>query len=187
MTGAEKIKGKILEEAKAEAEKIMAGAKKEVERIHKRSEKECQDYSQEKKRDLERNVRLFESKTLAQERLKVKRQFLKERETIITELLGAAAEGIDHSSKAYSACMKMMVAQNLKSLTGKVKVSCNAGDRALVKRLIKGRVTIAVADVAGGLIFEDSSGKRIDETLGIRTERLMDLIRQMAVETLGGQ
>ena len=184
MNGAEKIKEKILKEAKDEADKLIKQAKTEAEKINERNKKTEGDYSDKRKNEIKKAVNLFKDKTLAQSRLKVRREYLAERETIIDNLLKGSLSSINPSSKDYEAYLKKIIDNNLKFLSDDIKIYCSNQDKSLVKKLIGKKASIEVTKIDGGLLLEDSNGKRVDETLAVKIERVKDRIRQVIVKKI---
>ncbi len=183
MNGAEKIKNKILEEAKNEVEKILVESKEGEEEIRSKNMKSEKEYASSRRDDMKRSVKLYKDKTLAQSRLKVKREYLAERENIVESFLIEGLKDIDHSSKEYSSYLKVLIEKSVKILSGDITVFCNKNDKSIVKK-ISGDLKLDVANINGGLIFEDSIGGKIDESLDSKMERKMDELRRVIVKNI---
>lgn len=176
-SGIDKIKTKILGDADAEVKKVKEAAREEVSKIAKKNKDEQKEY---KAHFEERTIALVESfkqKTLAQARLDAKKSILQEREALIDEAIASIVEKLDRKEKAYERYLAESIKENKAFLSGKITITCNKADKALVERLEKG-AKIVEGELDGGLIFEDSKGKRIDESIDALLSRKRDEIRQ---------
>tara|TARA_Y100000310_G_C20412027_1_gene682485 strand:- start:81 stop:638 length:558 start_codon:yes stop_codon:yes gene_type:complete len=184
MNGAENIKNKILEEAKKEADKISAEAKVEEEKILSNNKKEEESYTKKREDEIEKEVKLFKDKTLAQARLKSKRAYLAERETIIEKYVKEGIKSIGPTSKDYQEYIKKILTKNIKLLSGEITVFCNKKDEPLIKKLIGDKAKVVTARLTGGVTLEDSSGIKIDESIDSKVERVKDKLRQKIVKAI---
>ncbi len=183
MNGAEKIKNKILEEAKQESDNILEEAKTQEEKINNQNKNSEKEYASNRRNDVQKSVKLYKDKTLAQSRLKVRRIYLGEREKIVEDFLQEALKSISHSSKEYSTFLKNIIDKSMKQLSGDITIYCSKADKTLAKKLTP-NATIEISKISGGLIFEDSSGKRIDESISSKVERIKDKLRENIVKSI---
>lgn len=183
MKGIEKIKKKIMAEAAAEVKKTRDVAKQEASRIRKRNKEERDAYERRYKERSAALVESYKQKTLAQARLDAKKEGLQKREELIDAFISEVLEELDHAGKAYERLLQELFKENLPYLEGSVTITCAERDVSLVKRLTtKGEVRTS-KELSGGLLLEDGSGKRIDESLDAILGRKRDEIRQ-AVATI---
>ena len=193
--GLEKIKQKIMEDAKTIVKEIMNAAKKESDKINETNKSNAEAYKKRAQEKLKSDVKLFINKTMAQARLKSRRVYLEKREKLMESLIEHVLTKFERKSKDYEKYLETIIAKNLKYLTGDVSIFCNKKDLSLVKSLdekIKkaddskiSNIKIKEADIIGGLILEDSEGKRINESIDSKFERVKQKIRQDVIKLLG--
>ena len=180
--GAEKIKDKILKEANHEADKAIKHAEEEAKTILYNNKALLSSFKKKRESEIDSSVKLFKDKTLAIARLKSKREFLSEREQIIDRFIHDFMEKIDHKSADYKDYLKKVLEESLSNLSGEITVYCNKCDMnavdGLCKSLGKDGVYIKPSDIEGGLIFENRSGERINESISSRLERIRGELRQ---------
>ncbi|MFH2028009.1 MAG: V-type ATP synthase subunit E [Nanoarchaeota archaeon] len=179
---AEKIKNKILQEANNEANKILDQAKKEAKSIGAENKKQESAYEKKRQEEIDKEIKLYKDKTMAQARLRLKREFLAEREQIINQLIEEGAKSIDHSSAEYKKYLKNIIDDNLDLLSSDVIIYCNKKDKTLVKNMTD--KDIKDIDIDAGIVIEDSEGKRIDESMSAKLHRLQDTLRQKIMKKL---
>ena len=66
----------------------------------------------------------------------------------------------------------------------KITIYCNTKDKTTVSAALK-TATVKSTDMAGGVILEDESGKRVDESIEARSARLRAEMRRQAVVIMG--
>lgn len=184
MEGVEKIKNKILSDAKKEADKILNEAKKEVAEIEKEKQKQLDIIKKKRETEIKQAVKLYKDKTIAQARLKAKREYLDKREEIIDKYVREVILKIDRKSNDYKNFLKNIIDQNINLLSGEITIYCNKKDIALLKSMNISS-SLKESNIEAGIIFEDSTGKRIDETISSRLERRKDKIRRGIIKILG--
>lgn len=184
MKGIEKIKNKILSDARKEAGKILNEAKKEVEGIEKEKQKQLEAIKKKRETEIKQAVKLYKDKTIAQARLKAKREYLEKREEIIDKYVKEVILNIDRKSSDYKNFLRNIIDQNINLLSGEVTIHCNKKDIALLKSM-NINSALQESNIEAGIIFEDSTGKRIDETINSRLERRQNKIRQDIIKILG--
>lgn len=177
MKGMEEIKGKIRTEADAAAKAELAAAKEQVKQLNAKQKAFQNDY---RSRYEERTKALADGlmqRRLAQARLEVKKEFLQAREEIINELIGEVLKELDRKSDGYERYLESTLA-NLDHLA-KATVRCSKEDLKAVERLVGDKAAVRTDEkLTGGLVFEDTTGKRIDSSIATLLERRRDAIRK---------
>jgi|TARA_B100001971_G_C18099202_1_gene487858 vacuolar-type H+-ATPase subunit E/Vma4 len=180
--GAEKIKNKILKEANNEADKIIKQAEEEAKKINDKNKAQLSDFKKNRGSEISASIKLFKDKTLAIARLKSKREFLSMREQIINRFIQDFLAKINRKSANYKDYLKKILEESLGSISGETTVYCNKEDMNTVNELCnsfgKDKVYIKPKDIDGGLMFENKSGERINESLSSRLERIKGELRQ---------
>lgn len=172
--GIDKIKKKILADADAKVKRIKAATTKEVTKISAQHKKERERYKERYEEQTAALVQSYKQKSLAQARLDAKKRNLREREKLIDAFVTEVITMRD--ARGYERFLKKIIKENLAEL-GRVTISCAKRDVAIVEKLAP-KVDVRVTDIDGGLIFEDASGKRVDESLQALLSRRRDEIRQ---------
>lgn len=190
--GLQKIKQKITSDAEKTVKGIMDEAKKEAGKINEANKKQADDHRKRSEDRLKSEINLFINKTMAQARLKSKREYLEKREKLMENIISQALTKFDRKSKQYSQYIESVLEKNLLSLKGDVSIICNKSDVALVKSKIEkmklqniNKIKIKESLIPGGLVFEDSEGKKINESIESKFERTKQTIRQRVIKTLG--
>ncbi len=185
MDGIEKIKRKIAADAAAEAKKVAKAAKQEATLIKKRGKERRAELVARHEERMSSLLENHRQKTLAAARLDAKKTVLAERERLIEILIEESIRSIDHAGDAYRRFLERTLANALPRLTGDgITIRCAQQDIALVSRLAT-RANILAAPLEGGVILEDASGRRIDESLRAVIARRRDTLRQEAAAILG--
>ena len=193
--GLEKIKQKIMADAKTNVKKIMDETKKEADKINEANKSNAEAYKKKAQEKLKSDVKLFINKTMAQARLKSRRVYLEKREKLMESLIEDVLTKFERKSKDYEEYIEKILANNLSYLMGDVSIFCNKKDHSLVKSLVDNikrgdeskisNIKIKEADIIGGLILEDSEGKRINESIDSKFERVKQKIRKEIIKLLG--
>ncbi|MDD9953475.1 MAG: V-type ATP synthase subunit E [Candidatus Woesearchaeota archaeon] len=178
MKGIEKIKKKIMADASKEASSARAAARKEAKGLQQKHKTQHDEYKEHFNERTKALVASLQQKSLAQARLDVKKSILQKREEIIDENIATVVDKLDHGSKNYERFLKSMIDANLAHLSGNITVHCSKDDVSLAKQLLADKATVKEADLTGGLVFEDASGKRVDASLSAVLEAKKDTIRQ---------
>lgn len=178
-TGIENITEKIVAETDAEAKRIKETAKRETAKVEKQSKARQEEH---KRRFDERTEVLLASltqKSLAQARLEVKKRHLRKREELIDGFIGDVFAEMDRKGKEYERFIAAILAENLAHLSGAITITCAKQDVPLAIKLAKD-ASVKAGNVDGGIILEDATGKRIDESFDALLARKRDAIRQAA-------
>lgn len=193
--GLQKIKQKIKEDAEKNVKQIVGEAQKEVNIINEANMKEAEAYKDKAEEKLKLDVKLFINKTLAQARLKSRRACLEKREKLMTGIIEEVLAKFNRNSKEYKQYMEKIIAEDLNCLAGDVTMFYNKKDLNLVKSLA-GRakenpenpqiknIKIKESQLIGGLILEDSEGKRINKSIDSKFDRTKQKIRQGVIKIL---
>ncbi len=187
--GLEKIKSKIIADAKKNASYIVNKAKKEVETINSSNKKEAEEHNKNMEKKIESDIALFINKTMAQARLKSKRLHLEKRETLMNGLIEEVLSGFDRKSTTYHNYLESLLVNNLGYLTDEVIVYCNKKDVSLVLPIVDKvknnqefsqikNIEIKEDDISGGITLQDSNGKKINESIKSKFDRVKQEIRQ---------
>ncbi|MFH1590591.1 MAG: V-type ATP synthase subunit E [archaeon] len=180
--GFTKIKDKILAEAKSEGQVVIDEAKKVSAGNLERAKKEAAIIREDEGKRLEHDIKLFIDKTVALARLEEKKRFIERREDIISGMIESAVKDI-RKSKDYGKYLKDTIKTSASQLGKGLVVWCNKADVSAVKSAassLKIKAETKAGDMVAGVILEDSSGKRIEETIEARLERNRDEIRKAA-------
>lgn len=186
MEGVNKIKDKIRNDAEEQVKEIMAESDKEVAKVKSMSKKEMDDYQKSFEERTKAMVLLYEQKTLAQARLKVKKNTLQKREEIINNSLEKSKKLLKGTK--YKQLIETLIKNAVKDLSKELMVSCSKSDSKTVKDICESEglnAEVKEVEISGGVILEDSEGKRIDESLSLIIDRKKDTIRQKVVKALG--
>lgn len=187
MEGTEKIKEKIIEEANAEIKKSNDEVKAEVEEIKKEARETIAGIKKKIEEEKEHEIKLFNDKTLAQARLKGKRKYLETREGIMDSFIEKGAEEAVKKGE-YKKFLDGLVKKNKDLLGEGVTVCCSPKDMSVVNKILhelKLKNKVKAVEIDGGIILEDSEGKRINESLASILERKRDELRSKIVNMLG--
>jgi len=183
MKGIDKIKNKIISDANAEIKGIDKEIDSQIDEIKEKNRKVLDDLKTTGNKQKQQEIKLFKDKTLAQSRLKVKRNYLETREQIIVEFIEKSAEqAIGHAD--YKRFIENLIKNDSGFLGKDITIYCNSRDNDMVSNLAKG-MKVKEIDISGGVILEDAEGKRINDSLNSILERKRDELRHKIIETLG--
>ena len=187
--GFTKIKEKIISDAKKKAEKLLSEADVTSRQNTEAAKQEAEKLKKAERKKIELEVKLMIDKGIALARLNARKAFIKKREELINSIIDEALSNIRKSSK-YASFLTKVFKENAKFLEGNITVYCDEADLKLVKESLKKAGLKAdvnpsnVSNGSGGIIIEDSTGKRIEETIQARLERNRDEIRKAVAEFL---
>jgi len=166
--GFENIKEKIIADAESQAKEILANAEAEAQKIFDVKADDANKHKAEGMEKIKLSVKLYEDKELAQARLKAKRLFLEEREKLLNELISDFTTKFDRKG-LYPKFLEKILKSNKNLLSGMIVITCDTKDKALVEKLVKktnyAKSKVQTTPMNGGIILEDDSGKRVNESL----------------------
>lgn len=186
MEGIEKIKEKIIAEADTEIKKIDNELKAQVDEIKKENKEVVGEIKRKGEAEKEHEIKLFRDKTLAQARLKVKRNYLETREAIINEFIEEGAEKAVKKD-SYKKFLEDLIKKNKDFLEKNFVVYCSSKDKNVVSKILhklRLKNKVKEMEINGGVILEDSEGKRVNESLASILERKRDELRQKIISML---
>jgi V/A-type H+-transporting ATPase subunit E len=187
MEGIEKIKEKIIADANTEIRSINKEIDAQIEEINMQNEGILEEIKKKGMKEKDREVSLIRDKALAQARLKAKRVYNEKRENIIS---GIIEKGIEQALKSdkYHGFLEKLIKENKSLLEKDLIVYCNERDKDVVSSIIKRlglNAKVAVSDISGGVILEDKTGKRVNQSLSSVLDRKRDELRHNLISMLG--
>ena len=123
--GLQKIKQKIMADAEKKVKEIIDEAKNEANKVDEANKNKAEAYKKREEEKLKSDVKMFINKTIAQARLKSRRDYLGKRENLMSSLIEGVLTKFDRKSKEYSKYMEGILAKNLDYLTRDVNIFCN--------------------------------------------------------------
>ncbi len=201
--GVDKIKSKILEDAKVEAEKIIAQAEEEKNKILEEAKKEAEKRRVEILKKGEKEAEMVKNRIIAEAKLEAKKKLLEAKEEIINMAINKLREELyklpeqpDYKDKL----IKLIKDGAISLGGGELIVRLNRRDMELIddatlwdleKEIenIAKKVTVLKkgdeVDIIGGCIIETSDGlKSLDNSLEAIFERNLNIIRAKVTEKL---
>ncbi len=185
MKGIEKLKKKIMGDADEIVKSRLRESRKERKSLQEKQRQFLKEYEQSYEERTRALVRALQQQSLAKARLEAKKAYLIKREEIINGLVTEVLEELDHSGREYEHFLKDILERTLPQLGSHVTIRCCQADTSLVKRLTKNNI-IADDTIGAGLILEDTTGKRVDESISALLQRKKDEIRKVMVNILNG-
>jgi len=172
MSGKEKIIVTILDEAKAEAEKIMLEADKKIADIRSADEKFAREAEAKKNEDIAANDLAILSRSRLTAELDVRKAVLQKKQEKLSEAFKKAKEAIFSSDEAYIAFIGGVIEQYAED--GDEVVVCKADEKRITAALVKKcaeKKAISLTYRAdggffGGIILE---GKNCDKNMTLDT------------------
>jgi V/A-type H+-transporting ATPase subunit E len=184
-----RIKDKIIEEAEEKAKAMNAEAESQAKEYEESKAKEVGSYKESEAEKIDREKQLLEDRMLAQARLNSQKKFLTAREKLINDIIDEAVSSVKRDAQ-YKSFMKKILDTHRSVLKEPLKVMVNSADVDTTKQLLdKAGLNgeVQKTDITGGMIIEDSEGKRIKESLASRLEMSKDEIRIKIANLLGGK
>lgn len=186
-TGIRALASAILDDAKAEADRIVAEAREAARRAREQAEREAAEIRRRIEAEAEREITHLKQQALAMARLEAQRILLKRREELIEKVFTQAAEQLEHVREKpdYKALLRGLLIDAVERLgePAECVVRLAGRDRSLLgeeelKQLTErwqGRVQLRLGDpaeISGGVVLEADGGrKRYDNSLAARLER----------------
>ena len=187
--GFEKIKETIMSEAKVKADQIRKEKAEETTTYLQEKTTDADEYTKGEESKIVFETKMYEDRTLAQARLNNKREYLKTRETLIEELVKDVTENLARDA-SYKNLLKSLIKENIRILKKPFKISCDTQDEKIVETIIKElkikEATVHTEQLLGGVVIEDSTGKRINDSMSSLLERKRNDIRQGIVKLIEG-
>ncbi len=178
----EKIKQKILDEAKEASEKTKSVYQEKVDEIVSDNKKEMETISQKKDDEINAEIVLFKKNAIARQKLSLQSKYLVRREEIFNSLLTDALKSVDANLvKEY---MKTVLDEN-KDLSGKVTVTCSKEYIEFVNSNTKFSNFEVIESKDDSFTIASDSGLRINGSLNALVERKKSELRQGAIKALG--
>jgi V/A-type H+-transporting ATPase subunit E len=187
--GIEKLKGSLLSEAQADAQKITIEAQAQAKGIA--DEEQAKELASRAEADAEVKRLLGEQRNerLAWARLESKRIMAESREDAIKGVLDSFFDQLSGARKSpeYRKFMGSAVARAADELGAGVTVHILKGDKGLLPPSLRNARVVEDLSGFGGALVESADGKfRMDLTLESRFEASRDDIRKKVSETLFG-
>jgi len=201
--GVDKIKSKILEDAKAEANKIISEAEEEKAKILEKAKEEAEKRKAEILKKGEKEAEMTKSRIISEAKLEAKKKLLKAKEEIIEMAIKKLREELTKLPEQpdYKDKLIKLIKEGAVSLGGgELVVRLNKKDMALIddstlwnleKEIenITKKVTVLKkgepVDIIGGCIIETADGlKSLDNSLEAIFNRNLNIIRLKITEKL---
>lgn len=184
--GIDKIKSKMLSQAKEQADKILSEAQVKVEEIKSLNKKRIDQFIKSEKEKIAAESALLANRELAFAQMQSKKFFMESREEIINKLIEESIASLN-KDKGYEKFMENILKEYASLLGNKITLECNNKDVSLVEKLIKKlKITAKVekGDLKAGLIFK-GAGSRINMSIGSVLEEKIRIIRKEIVTIIG--
>ncbi|MGM5485061.1 MAG: V-type ATP synthase subunit E [Nanobdellota archaeon] len=174
--GVDKLKEKIISNADNEVEKILSEAKQKAESIAAENKKKADSFLESEKERIKSEARLYEEREVASAEMESRKNYMEEREKIISDVIEKALSGIN-KTKAYKDFIKKAIEENGKGM----EVYCNRKDMDLVKKYTS---KVKEGDMRAGLILKGKE-TRINLSVSDLLDEKKKQIRQSIVKALG--
>jgi len=181
----EKLKNKLIEDAKRKAEEIIRKAEEEAKRIIEEAEKEWERRAEAKRNEIIENTKrkaqiiLSDARTkariiISKAKNEVLQRIFKETESIIKE-----RKGIDVESS-----LRSLLEDSLRYIEKPIRITIHPRDRSIIMNLLreKGLENVEIVEsneIFGGLIIEDAKGRKVDNSYNARFERAKTVLAPM--------
>ncbi len=201
--GVDKIKSKILEDAKAEANKIISEAEEEKAKILEKAKEEAEKRKAEILKKGEKEAEMTKSRIISEAKLEAKKKLLKAKEEIIEMAIKKLREELTKLPEQpdYKDKLIKLIKEGAVSLGGgELVVRLNKKDMALIDdstlwnlekevESVTKKVTVLKkgepVDIIGGCIIETADGlKSLDNSLEAIFNRNLNIIRLKITEKL---
>ena len=201
--GVDKIKSKILEDAKAEANKIISEAEEEKAKILEKAKEEAEKRKAEILKKGEKEAEMTKSRIISEAKLEAKKKLLKAKEEIIEMAIKKLREELTKLPEQpdYKDKLIKLIKEGAVSLGGgELVVRLNKKDMALIDdstlwnlekevESVTKKVTVLKkgepVDIIGGCIIETADGlKSLDNSLEAIFNRNLNVIRLKITEKL---
>ncbi|ENN96081.1 H+transporting two-sector ATPase E subunit [Methanocaldococcus villosus KIN24-T80] len=201
--GIEKIKEKILEDAKNEVRKIIAEAEEERKKILEEAKKEAERRKEQILKKGEKEAEMIKNRIIAEAKLEAKKMILKTKEELIEKAIVKLREDLlkyPESNEYKEKLIKLIMDGAIALGGGEILVRLNERDDKLIDAQVlwnlektiedmTGKVTILKkgkpVNIIGGCILESSDGfKVLDNSLEAIFDRNLPNIRSKVMEIL---
>ncbi|ADC68703.1 H(+)-transporting two-sector ATPase E subunit [Methanocaldococcus sp. FS406-22] len=201
--GVDKIKAKILEDAKAEANKIISEAEEEKAKILEKAKEEAEKRKAEILKKGEKEAEMTKSRIISEAKLEAKKKLLEAKEEIIEMAINKLKEELVKlpEQPEYKDKLVNLIKDGAVSLGGgELIVRLNSRDMELIEdstlwnlekeiESITKKVTVLKkgdpVDIIGGCIIETADGlKSLDNSLEAIFNRNLNVIRARITEKL---
>ncbi len=171
--GVEKIKLKIIGDARREAKERLAEAEDKASKIIEEAKEEVRRIRENAKHALEQEIKANKESELAKARINARKKYLVKKEELINTIIEGVFSSIREKPE-YKDFIKRALEQG--RLFGEFKVVVNPEDVPLVKSL--GNFDIEGSNDILGVIIDDKHGKRADFTLQSMLEEKKEEVRK---------
>jgi len=184
----EKLKGSLLSEAKAEAEKIVEAAEADAKAMLSEEKAKLSALKSEAEKNVEKTLEEQRNERIAWGRLEAKRVLAEAREDAIKGVIELFFDELKNVRKTpeYKKFLKKSLPDAAKELGKGTRVHIIKGDRSALPRM-NGTKVVEDLKGLGGALLESSDGKiRIDLTIETLFESRRDELRKEIYDKLFG-
>jgi len=181
----EKVKGRLLEEARKEAQRIISQASAEAENTLKKAEEEWQRRFQEFMRAELKRARERAEQIESEARMKARLAVARAKSEMVERVFEEARKKLAGRELDVERSLRNLLTESLREVQNPVRVLVSPLDKETAERILaelgKGGVAVEVdANIAGGVIVEGEDGVLVDNTyetrLKLARERLANVI-----------
>lgn len=180
----QKIKHKILKEAKDEIDEINKAANEEISALKTDNKEKIKQFKLDYDEETVKIADQLKQKEMAKARLEAKKEIISKREAIINDMVDDSI-GKVRTQKDYDKFLKSLIDKNIKLLDVDLEVDCNKNDAPKVKKIVA-KAKINNADIMGGVVLKDGSGKKMDFSVESVLEGRIPEIKRKVLKIIGG-
>ncbi len=171
------LKKKLVEEAERKASEIIEEAKREADLIIKRAEEEWREKAENERKNIIEQAKREADRTISEARVKARLIIINAKNTLFNEIFNEVLKIVENRENFdKKTSLERLLNESLVYMSKPVRVIVDSKDREIVGELLRERnlnniEVIESNDIIGGLILEDSDGRRVDNSYKTRLER----------------